>query len=810
MAGSSTSVSRSQSTSDTYIPDYSETPILQEIATHARAMSDVVYNWGMEQFNRAQGDIDSLMRDALSYASPQRIAVDMGMAEAGVMQAGERGRQSAIRDLESYGIDPSSGRYAALDSANRTMTAAAAAGAGNQQRMADQAAGNAMRNQAIAAGLQNRQFGLGVGNSANAFLNTASQLKYPPLGRTSQSTSESNSQSQNDSGGGGGGGGDKGGGGKGGGDKKQQPQQQPRQGQGQGGQQQRGDQGVRPTQPNRTSPDPDPPVEEPPVEDPQGTNWEGQNEPFYNPADIPTADQPFQSAYDSDGYVSGLSPEITNSPWADWGIGPNGEVPGQTPPENFYPTENPNEYTVFPPVDQAAVDAGMASIPSQTDLPANADPTSGDGFDPTAGYDPYANNTQGEAFTPTEQTDPVTGEPIDQVTDADGTQDIAGSLYGLSDEGGWTDGGGGDLTPASYSSDDLADMWEDPTQQGEYDSTFDTFTDADGNEQVADAGFEYTEEPWTDDYDYTQDYGDPDDWTNGEEDYYGGDEGDYGDYGEEDYYGGDEHDDDYGYGDDEGDYEDYYGDDYEEGDYEYEGEDDYDYADEGDDSYDDYADEHDEDYGYGDDSSGDEYYADDGGDDYAYEDDHDYDYGDGGDDGGDYARGGPVRRKPKRQRPTTGYQPQMLQRGRPPPPPQPSRPARGAPMMAPGGPRPGRLPRGPRMPGNFISANGMPPPTGVPQQRMAQGGQAGRMAEPTQGGFVSHELSPSNGSKVDDVNARLNAGEFVIPKDIAAWKGKEFFYKLIAQARKQRSGGDANSQNPQPPQRPQTGYRGTR
>jgi hypothetical protein len=85
---------------------------------------------------------------------------------------------------------------------------------------------------------------------------------------------------------------------------------------------------------------------------------------------------------------------------------------------------------------------------------------------------------------------------------------------------------------------------------------------------------------------------------------------------------------------------------------------------------------------------------------------------------------------------------------------------------------------------------------------MAGGGQAGRRAEPTTGGFVSHELSPSNGSQVDDVNARLNAGEFVVPKDVTQWKGKEFFYKLIVQARKNRSGGDK-------PQRPQqTGYSG--
>jgi hypothetical protein len=108
----------------------------------------------------------------------------------------------------------------------------------------------------------------------------------------------------------------------------------------------------------------------------------------------------------------------------------------------------------------------------------------------------------------------------------------------------------------------------------------------------------------------------------------------------------------------------------------------------------------------------------------------------------------------------------------------------------------------------MISANGMPPPVqgGMqrPVPRMARGG---RVPEPTQGGFVSRELSPSGGSKTDDVNARLNAGEFVIPKDVATWKGKEFFYKLIAQARKNRSGGN---DQPQKPQKPQTGYGGMR
>jgi hypothetical protein len=108
------------------------------------------------------------------------------------------------------------------------------------------------------------------------------------------------------------------------------------------------------------------------------------------------------------------------------------------------------------------------------------------------------------------------------------------------------------------------------------------------------------------------------------------------------------------------------------------------------------------------------------------------------------------------------------------------------------------------MPGNFISANGMPAPTGMPQRMAGGGGVRSRGPNPqhaTSGGFVSRELSPSGGSKVDDVQARLNAEEFVIPKDVSMWKGKEFFYKLIAQARKNRSAPNGGTD-----EKPQTGF----
>jgi hypothetical protein len=188
-----------QSTS--FIPNYSETPILESIAKQAQGMAPQVYQWGMQQYANNQGNIDTMMRNALTYASPQRIAADMGMAESGAAQGAEKGRQSALSDLQSYGIDPSAGRYAGLDQASRVMSGAATAGAGNQQRTSDIATGNAMQNQAISSSLQNVQTGYGAANAANALLGTASSLKYAPLGTQSSGSSESSGSSFGMSGG---------------------------------------------------------------------------------------------------------------------------------------------------------------------------------------------------------------------------------------------------------------------------------------------------------------------------------------------------------------------------------------------------------------------------------------------------------------------------------------------------------------------------------------------------------------------------------------------------------------------------------
>ncbi len=57
-----------------------------------------------------------------------------------------------------------------------------------------------------------------------------------------------------------------------------------------------------------------------------------------------------------------------------------------------------------------------------------------------------------------------------------------------------------------------------------------------------------------------------------------------------------------------------------------------------------------------------------------------------------------------------------------------------------------------------------------------------------EGGPVPRGASPSRGRRTDDVSARLNAGEYVIPKDVVAHKGTHFFNSLIDKSRRLRTG----------------------
>jgi len=95
---------------------------------------------------------DKAAAEALDYASPERQEYEAGRAGATVATQFDAARRAATQNLESFGVDPSSTRYAGLDLASRTAQAAATAGAENQSRVQTEAVGRALRSEAINVG----------------------------------------------------------------------------------------------------------------------------------------------------------------------------------------------------------------------------------------------------------------------------------------------------------------------------------------------------------------------------------------------------------------------------------------------------------------------------------------------------------------------------------------------------------------------------------------------------------------------------------------------------------------------------------
>lgn len=95
---------------------------------------------------------NKLADEALDYASPERMERDAARAQAEVAQQFDASRKRAMENLQSYGVDPSSLRYAALDRAANVQQGAAEAAAGNQSREQTEAIGRALRSEAINVG----------------------------------------------------------------------------------------------------------------------------------------------------------------------------------------------------------------------------------------------------------------------------------------------------------------------------------------------------------------------------------------------------------------------------------------------------------------------------------------------------------------------------------------------------------------------------------------------------------------------------------------------------------------------------------
>jgi len=197
-------------------------------------MSSYGLNAAKQQLQQYQNqyvpEMQQLGQLAGTYSSTGREALNAGQAESASAQGTNAGLAAATQNLQSYGINPSSGMYGELQDAQRAAGGAAAAGAGNAAIQNTEAAGRQLLGQSIQVGeqlpgdvvnslnsayqgvagaenatLANAQTGANLLDASNPFLSTAMSLKYPPVGNTQGSNSMSTSQPGQRSGSNGGG-----------------------------------------------------------------------------------------------------------------------------------------------------------------------------------------------------------------------------------------------------------------------------------------------------------------------------------------------------------------------------------------------------------------------------------------------------------------------------------------------------------------------------------------------------------------------------------------------------------------------------
>lgn len=134
-------------------------------------------------YNKTYQPIETqFAQTAQNYNSPTRAAANAGGAMADVSSAFDANRAASQSSLESYGIDPSQTRYAALDLGTRISQAAATAAAGTQSNLNTQATGLALQGEAI-------NVGRGYANSVAQSYNTATNAGAAGINAANSTTS---------------------------------------------------------------------------------------------------------------------------------------------------------------------------------------------------------------------------------------------------------------------------------------------------------------------------------------------------------------------------------------------------------------------------------------------------------------------------------------------------------------------------------------------------------------------------------------------------------------------------------------------
>ena len=129
---------------------------------------------------------DALLADASSYNTVARQEQESGRAAATVNTQIDAARQGAIADLESYGIDPSQTRSAAMDLGVRVAQGAASAGAANAGREQAINQGRALRSEAINVG---RGYGSQIAQTYATSLAAGNQAVNAGLATTASGSS---------------------------------------------------------------------------------------------------------------------------------------------------------------------------------------------------------------------------------------------------------------------------------------------------------------------------------------------------------------------------------------------------------------------------------------------------------------------------------------------------------------------------------------------------------------------------------------------------------------------------------------------
>jgi len=201
-----TGQSTSTSVSNPEVMQSSEALQNQQIAAYAAQLASSQEQWGQNQYaatsavtnnsidnylaasqqdmnlanqttnqyeNTTVPEINQQANEAAQYASAGRIGVNMGAAESQSMQGTNAAMAAAKQNLQSYGINPSSGEYAELNSANRTAAGAAAAGAGQQSELATEATGRGLLASSIATGQQLPGQAINASNAGTAAITGA-------------------------------------------------------------------------------------------------------------------------------------------------------------------------------------------------------------------------------------------------------------------------------------------------------------------------------------------------------------------------------------------------------------------------------------------------------------------------------------------------------------------------------------------------------------------------------------------------------------------------------------------------------------